>query len=278
MIKVSGGGKNPGAVRAHLAYIDRHGKLDVYTDDGERLRGKAVAADLVDDWNLDVGKGQYRPQSKSAESDRRPKQVFNIVFSMPAGTHPQKLLAATQKFAREKFALRHRYAMVLHTDQAHPHVHLVVKAQGEDGQRLYIRKATLAEWREDFAQYLRGFGVAANATPTAVRGKAKNWKRDKIYRAAKRGQSTFMRAKAEAVAEDLRAGRPLESGRTGKLHATRRSVMRDWQSTGAWLRAQRQDTLATAVDKYLASMPLVVTEREVIGKQLLRALTSARLR
>src|SRR5690349_11045451 len=40
MIKVSGRGKSPDAVRAHFAYIDRHGKLDVYTDDGERLQGK----------------------------------------------------------------------------------------------------------------------------------------------------------------------------------------------------------------------------------------------
>jgi hypothetical protein len=37
--------------------------------------------------------------------------------------------------------------MVLHTDQPHPHVHLVVKAMSEQGQRLNIRKATAREWR-----------------------------------------------------------------------------------------------------------------------------------
>jgi hypothetical protein len=41
------------------------------------------------------------------------KLVHNIVLSMPAGTPPQKLLAASREFAREEFALQHRYALVL---------------------------------------------------------------------------------------------------------------------------------------------------------------------
>jgi len=47
---------------------------------------------------------------------------------MPAGTPPNKVLAAVKNFAREEFGLKHRYAMVLHTDEPHPHVHMVVKA------------------------------------------------------------------------------------------------------------------------------------------------------
>jgi len=48
-----------------------------------------------------------------------------------------KVLAAARKFARENFA-QHRYAKVLRTDQKHPHVHLVVKAENELGRRLHI--------------------------------------------------------------------------------------------------------------------------------------------
>jgi hypothetical protein len=33
---------------------------------------------------------------------------------MPAGTLPNKVLVAVRTFAREEFALKHRYAMVLH--------------------------------------------------------------------------------------------------------------------------------------------------------------------
>jgi hypothetical protein len=41
--------------------------------------------------------------------------------------------------------------MALHTDEPHSHVHVVVKATGDDGRRLNIRKATLKEWRARFA-------------------------------------------------------------------------------------------------------------------------------
>ena len=278
MIKVSGGGKTADAVQSHFAYVDRHGKLEVHTDEGEKLQGKEVRDYLVDDWNLEAAKGQYRPGPKAGEKDRRPKQVHNIVFSMPAGTPPEKLLAATQKFAREKFALRHRYAMVLHTDQGHPHVHLVVKAQSEDGQRLTIRKATLREWREDFASYLRELGVAANATPAALRGKPKDRKKDGIYRALKRGQSTFLRRKVEKVAEELQHGRLAPESAKATLLATRGRVVEDWSATAILLRTQGQESLAQRVDAYVRRMPAVATEKELLAKGLLAQVAAQRSR
>ena len=79
------------------------------------------------------------------------------------------MLSAAQKFCREEFALKHRYVMALHTDEPHPHVHVVLKAVNEQGRRLNIKKATLQEWRAKFAAYLREQGVAANATPRRFR-------------------------------------------------------------------------------------------------------------
>ena len=278
MVKVSGGGKSADAVQAHFAYIDRHGKLDVHTDEGEKLLGKEVADYLVDDWNLEAGKGQYRPGPQAGEKDRRPKQVHNIVLSMPAGTPPEKLLAATQKFAREKFALQHRYAMVLHSDQGHPHVHLVVKAQSEDGQRLYVRKATLREWREDFAGYLRELGSAANATPGALRGKPKDRKKDGIYRALKRGKSIFMRRKVERVAKELQHGRLSPAPGKAKLLATRIRIIEDWNATRTLLQAQGHESLARGVEAYLRRMPAAATEKEVLARGLLEQLATQRTR
>jgi len=278
MVKVSGGGKSAAAVKAHLAYIDRHGKLAVHTDEGEILQGKAVAQHLSDIWNLEAGRGQFRPEPKPGTTDRRPKQVHNIVFSMPRGTPPEKLLLATQKFAREKFALRHRYPMVLHTDQGHPHVLLVVKAVSEQGERLYVRKATLRAWREDFAQYLREFGVAANATPTQLRGKPKEHLRDGIYRALKRGQSTFLRRKAEGVGSELlRGGLGLEPGKA-KLLATRERVIQDWIATAANLRDQGEPQLAREVENFVRRMPEVTTANERIAKSLLAHVAAQRSR
>jgi hypothetical protein len=278
MVKVSGGGKSAAAITAHLSYIDRHGKLEVHTDEGEIMQGRAVAQRLSDVWNLEAGRGQYRPEPQPGKIHRRPKQVHNIVFSMPMGTPPEKLLLATQKFAREKFVLKHRYAMVLHTDQGHPHVHLVLKAVSEQGERLYIRKATLRSWREDFAQYLRELGVAANATPTQLRGKPKEHRRDRIYRALKRGQSSFMRRKAEGVGSELlRGGLRPEPGKA-KLLATRESVVHDWNATAANLRDQGEPQLARAVEGFVRRMPEVATDNERIAKALLSHVTAQRSR
>ena len=121
-------------------------------------------------WDIDADSGRFLTAQRTAKPRRPPKQVHYSILSMPAKTDANKLLAACRVFARENFALKHRYAMVLHTDQAHPHVHLVVKAASEQGVRLNIRKATLREWREQFAGQLRSIGVAANASPRAVRG------------------------------------------------------------------------------------------------------------
>jgi len=87
---------------------------------------------------------------------------------MPAGTPADKVIAATQAFCREQWALKHRYAMALHTDEPHPHVHVIVTAVSEQAERPDIRKATLREWREEFASHLRRVGVAANATRRAA--------------------------------------------------------------------------------------------------------------
>ncbi len=173
LVKVSGGGRDRKGVRRSLAYIDRHGALTLETDTGERLQGPASAVDLARRWNLDA-----LPTARGTRDGRRrstPKAAHNIVLSMPGSVPPDKVLAAARTFARENFALAHRYAMVLHTDTAHPHVHLVVKAEREDATgRLNIYKATLQRWRTQFALALREQGVEATATrPSRAAGRAR---------------------------------------------------------------------------------------------------------
>src|SRR6185437_9609983 len=183
MIKVlSRGGQDLKAVRRHLDYLrDREeGELAIETDDGERLMGSSVAKSLVEDWNLDLQEHRQR-SDLDGRGRHSTKLVHKVLFSMPPGTPPQKVLEAVKNFAREEFALKHRYAMVLHTDEAHPHVHMVIKAMSERGIRLNIRKATLREWRREFARHLRELGVPANATERAVRGRRQSTKLDGIY-------------------------------------------------------------------------------------------------
>ena len=167
---LSRGGQDLKAIGRHLGYLNRGGELEIETDDGQHLSGKAVEKELLEDWDLDLEEHRRKGDLEPRSSRRPPKLVHKLMFSMPAGTPPDKLLAAVKNFTREEFGLKHRYAMVLHTDEPHPHVHVVVKAISEQGVRLHIRKATLREWRREFARHLRALGVAANATPRYVRG------------------------------------------------------------------------------------------------------------
>jgi hypothetical protein len=256
------------AVRKHLGYIGRRGELDLETDDGERLRGTRVGKDLVEDWDLDLD--EYRRKSDlTGTRGREPAGlVHKVIFSMPAGTPPEKVLAAVKNFAREEFALQHRYAMALHTDTPQPHVHVVIKAVSEQGQRLHIRKATLHEWRSEFARHLRALGVAANATPRYVRGEISIRKPDAIYRASQRGESTYMRERAEAVARELAKGKlRIEPGKASLL-ATRNEIRRAWLAVGDILIRERQPELAAHVRRFSDEISAPLTEKEWLASRL----------
>jgi len=211
------------AVGKHLDYIGRYGKLELETDDSERLQGRIGRA-IVEDWDLDIDDVRRQGDLAATRGRKPPKLVHKLMFSMPPGTPADKVMAAVRNFAREQFALQHRYAFALHTEEAHPHVHVVLKAVSEQGVRLNIKKATLRYWRSEFARNLRLLGVPANATERAVRGESQKAKKDGVYRATLRGDSSYMRAQAEAVAADLIKGHILTGPVKRSLVQTRREV------------------------------------------------------
>jgi type IV secretory pathway VirD2 relaxase len=268
VVKVSGGARSLRGVSQHLDYIGREGRGDVQTDDGERLQGKGFEKELLEDWDLDLEAQRRRSERAIAAGRRPPKLVHNLVFSMPKGTPPDKVLRAVQDFAREKLALKHRYAMALHVDQGHPHVHVVVKAVSEQGVRLYIRKPMLREWRRDFAQYLRERGVEANATERGVRGETRTTKRDGIHRAMLRGQSTHMRARANAVVSELAAGRLTPDSGKRVVLETRKAVLDGWRGLADVLDRSGAPHLAGLVRRFAESMPPPLTEKERMARQL----------
>jgi hypothetical protein len=141
MVKVSGGARAVSGVERHMQYIGRKGELGLETDMGTRLAHRA-ARQLTEDWDLDI-EALNRQSERSIRGRKPTKLVHNIIFSMPPGTSPAKVLKAVRKLAMNEWQLTHRYAMALHTDTPHPHVHVVVKAMSEQGVRLNIRKATL---------------------------------------------------------------------------------------------------------------------------------------
>jgi len=255
------------AVGKHLDYIGRYGKLELETDDGERLSSRAGRA-LLDDWDLDIDDVRRQASLAATKGRKPPKLVHKLMFSMPPGTPPDKVLGAVRNFAREEFWGQHRYALTLHTDEPHPHVHLVLKAISEQGVRLNIKKATLRHWRSEFARNLRLLGVEANATERAVRGETKKAKKDGIYRASLRGDSTYVRAQAEAVAAELLKGDIRAEPGKLRLVKTRKAVEDGWRSVANLLGKDHHPNLASDVRRFVEQIPVPQTDRELVAHEL----------
>jgi Relaxase/Mobilisation nuclease domain len=259
VIKVSGGARTLAGVEQSVRYVGRGGKLGLESDTGDRLGMKGFESDLVRDWNLDLDARARYTQRSIRVPRKPPKLVHNLIFSMPPGTPPQLVLKAVRKLARTEFGSDHRHALVLHTDEPHPHVHVIVKAMSEQGERLNIRKATLRQWRQEFAANLRELGVSANATERAVRGQFKTSMPDGIYRAAQRDESSYDRDRLR------RAATSTSSKET--LVRTREHVVDGWRAVSARLRADGYPNLANHVDRFLTQMPSVRTDAEMVSDQ-----------
>lgn len=228
---------DPKSVANHLAYLSRKGELELETDDGESVKGAEAERELLEDWQLSSSGNRQYFDRRSRCGGQPPRLVHKLMFSMPPGTPPDKVLEAVRNLAREEFALQHRYALVLHTDEPHPHVHVLVKALGEDGRRLNIKKPMLRRWRHDFARHLRALGVAANATDRAARLKPGRSAPDGIYRARQRGVSQLPERPPEALAHHRLA--------------TQKRVTEGWRQLAAAVEAVGPPELREAVRDFV---------------------------
>jgi hypothetical protein len=114
VVKVLRGATTPAGVAAHLRYIDRNGELQIETDDGQRLKGKGIEKDITADWDLESTRAYGREPYGGKPGPKPTKLVHKVILSMPKGTPPERLLLASRDFAREEFAFKHRYVLVLH--------------------------------------------------------------------------------------------------------------------------------------------------------------------
>jgi hypothetical protein len=243
MVKVTGGAYQFAGVQRHLQYIDRDGALEVETDAGF-FHQSGYEKKLLADWDLDL---EERPKAREfAGPGRKPRKlVHNLIFSMPPGTDPQKVQQAVRKLAQEEWVLKHRFAMVLHTDEPHPHVHVVIKARSEKGKRLNIRKSTLRDWRQRFAENLRELGVAANATERAVRGATRSLP-DGLYRAVVRGDAIRLQPKVRKRSGSTPDAK-VQTKSTSSLPDTRDDILNGWRWVHSGLLNQGETGLALSV-------------------------------
>lgn len=159
VVKVTGRQRGGTHVKAHLDYIGRKGALGIETRDSEILTSKADIAERAAEWS-DTLQWRSRPTVSSV----------SLIFSMPEGTDPDKVLGAVRALAHAELSDNHDYVLALHTDTPRPHVHLTVQAEGLDRVRFNPRPVQLNRFRERFARELRARGVAAEATPRRARG------------------------------------------------------------------------------------------------------------
>lgn len=163
VVKVTGRQRGGSHVKAHLDYIGRKGDVEIETRDGEILTGKDDVAERAAEWS-DTLEWRSRPTVSSV----------SLIFSMPKGTDPEKVLGAVRALAHAELSDNHDYVLALHTDTPRPHVHLTVQAEGLDRTRFNPRPVKpfgLHRFRERFARELRERGVAAEATPRRARGR-----------------------------------------------------------------------------------------------------------
>lgn len=236
MVKVTGGGRGMKAIAAHFRYISKNGRLEIEDQRGETMRGKDTLRDLADEWRLG---GSLIPDD--AEPGHR-REAYNIMLSMPRGTDPLTVQRAAREFAQAELA-DHKYVMVLHDHQANPHVHISVRAESRHGKRLNPRKADLHRWRETFAEKLRGYGIEAEATRQATRGRVRNY--DPLWR---------LKAREDGR---LRTSRPsAKSG--GRAIATRAEAVEAWRQLGQALARSGSSAdreLARSIARFVQEMP-----------------------
>lgn len=162
MVKVTGAARDAKGLKAHLDYISRRGDLPLEGRRGEVLATRDEQHELAADW-------AWGGQADGRRQERTPLSR-SLVLSMPEGVSPDEVFAAAREFVATSFGQRFDYVLATHGDASHPHVHVAVRALGDEGERLNPTKADLDQWRQTFAEALRARGVEAEATPRRARG------------------------------------------------------------------------------------------------------------
>jgi hypothetical protein len=268
-----------GSVLRYMMYISRNGRLLSSNERGDRIDGRDAISETHASWNLDM-------QRMRSGKNEQLHPAFNIIFSMPAATDPDKLLDAVAAVALQPFQ-GHQYLMALHTPETdpaedappHPHVHLVLRAESESGHRMHIRKADLRKWREQFAAELRARGIEANATSRAERGKSLKPKSGAEWHIQKRYEANLQNGKSaepprakvarfQQVAHDVQDGEIREKPWELAMAARRRDVLRGLSESVTRLRHEGENALADQVVRFIQELPPLDTERHQIERAL----------
>ena len=271
MVKVTGYTKSQAHVGSHVDYIARDGELPLMTSDDRTLSGKEAVKSVSRMWtDEDEQGGDGEKRGRKAT-----RVTTNLVLSIPKGD-PNRLVDAAQGFAKTTFH-NHDWVMALHTDTDHPHVHLTVRNLGHDGTRLHIPKGKTQEWREDFAEALRGQGIEAEATRRAERGVTRKGEKQAVKHLRER-LNKLTPAKAPEVdklavreAQERLAGKAKPEPWKEKILARQKEMRAMWERVGQGLGKSpnpEDQALAKQVLAFRKDMPPVQTRNDVLMQQI----------
>jgi type IV secretion system T-DNA border endonuclease VirD2 len=109
---------------------------------------------------------------------------------------------------------------------------------------------------------MREQGIAANATPRAIRGRNEGKTRDAIYRAQHRGASTVVRRRVTDVAKQLVQNGSFHDPVRIKLVESRKAIVARWLGVAEALDTQGEIIPAGEVRHFAQHLPKVLTDKE----------------
>ena len=191
MVKITSFASSKEGLAAHLDYIARNGKNEVFDPTGERFSEIArqmglTARDALQHYGRELAAGPIGDGAGKKKGRPRSRVSMNLMLSMPAGTDTGAFELAVRDFLGEQFQA-HDHLFTFHDDRDHYHAHVVVGLQSHDGRWLNPRKHDLLAWRQHFAASLERHGIAAEATPAYSRGKGKDGYRRDLEELRRRG-------------------------------------------------------------------------------------------
>lgn len=144
------------------------------------------------------------------------RDTMHLMLSAKAGTHVEALRRAARSFLHDRFG-DHKFMFGIHLDKeaaGHIHVHAVIAAKGESGQKLHPGPETFREWRTAYAQHAQAEGLRIVATSAHERASSQSYgPKDKaIVDAADRPRPT-REARDRAYAADPANRRLIDNAR-----------------------------------------------------------------
>lgn len=178
--KITSGSKSLGAVKAHINYIRRDGKLDLIDQDGMIITEDFIESTLKDFAIV----GEEIPSDTDIKNypELKKKYTHNIIFSTKKYSNFNENLLKNIVFKTIKARFPdNNFVMAYHNDTNNPHIHVCLKIADRNGKRHLIQKADLLKLKLEYENQfdLKGFAMVSHK---------KDWMK-KLYIEEKRQKS-----------------------------------------------------------------------------------------